>query len=130
MSGPLFERHFTVAEVNSLLPLLTDCFERIKEKQAELFRRFPELQDFVERRTSDFGFPNSVEYIEKGGEINQFLNRINQTGALLKDIKRGLVDFPHLSEGKEVFLCWELGEMEILYWHEIETGYAGRKPLY
>ena len=84
----------------------------------------------MEKKTSDFGFANSMEYIQKGNEISQVLNRITRNGVLLKDLQRGLVDFPHLSEGKEVFLCWELGEMEILYWHEIETGYAGRKPLY
>ncbi len=130
MNEPLFERHFTVGEANALLPFLSDCFQRIRQKQAELLRQFPEIREFLEQKTSDFGFANSIEYIQKGNEIRQLLNRISRKGVLLKDLQRGLVDFPHLSEGNEVLLCWELGEKEILHWHEIETGYAGRKPLY
>ncbi len=119
-----------MAEANSLIPFLSDCFQKIHQKQAELIKRFPEVQEFLDSKITDFGFPNSIEYIQKGQEISRFLNRISRTGVLLKDLQKGLVDFPHLSEGKEVFLCWELGEKEVLYWHEIEAGYAGRQPLY
>ena len=47
----------------------------------------------------------------------------------LRDIDRGLVDFPALRDGREVYLCWELGENEVAYWHDLEGGYGGREPL-
>jgi len=47
----------------------------------------------------------------------------------VKDLDRGLIDFPAMREGREVFLCWERGEDDIGFWHELETGYAGREPL-
>ncbi len=48
---------------------------------------------------------------------------------MLRDIDRGLVDFPALVDGREIYLCWELGEDEVAYWHELESGYGGRLPL-
>jgi hypothetical protein len=130
MSGEFFDTHFTVAEANALIPFLKEHFEKIHRKQAELVRQFPEIKEFLERKSSDFGFANSIEYIQKGNEIGKLIDRISRTGVLLKDLQRGLVDFPHVSEGKQVFLCWELGEEEVKYWHEIEAGYVGRQPLY
>ena len=50
-------------------------------------------------------------------------------GVLVKDLDRGLVDFPALRDGEEVLLCWQVGEGEIAYWHGLEEGFAGRKPL-
>ena len=49
--------------------------------------------------------------------------------ALLRDIERGLIDFPALVAGRPVFLCWELGESDVAFWHEVETGYGSRRPL-
>jgi len=48
---------------------------------------------------------------------------------VLRDIDRGLVDFPAIVEGREVYLCWELGEDEVCFWHDISSGYRGREPL-
>jgi len=130
MSGEFFDTHFGVAEANSLIPFLRESFEKIHHKQAELVKQYPEIKEFLEKKPSDFGFANSIDYIQKGKEISKLIDKISRTGVLLKDLQRGLVDFPHVSEGKEVFLCWELGEEEVGYWHEIEAGYVGRQPLY
>ena len=58
------------------------------------------------------------------------VERLERLGAIVKDADRGLVDFPALREsGEEVLLCWQVGEDEIAYWHGLEEGFAGRKPL-
>jgi hypothetical protein len=62
-------------------------------------------------------------------EVRRLLGMIEQSGIVLRDIDRGLVDFPALKDEHEVYLCWELGEDEVAYWHELETGYGGREPL-
>lgn len=61
--------------------------------------------------------------------IARCVNAIHGLGAIVKDLDSGLVDFPALHEGKEVLLCWRLGEPEVAFWHGLEEGFAGRKPL-
>jgi hypothetical protein len=55
--------------------------------------------------------------------------RIDALGITLRDIQRGLIDFPALVGGRQVWLCWELGESEVGFWHELDTGFGSRKPL-
>jgi hypothetical protein len=61
--------------------------------------------------------------------METLVKAIQGTGALLKDLNSGLVDFLTIREGRQVYLCWRFGEDEISYWHEIETGFSGRLPL-
>ena len=62
-------------------------------------------------------------------QMNLQLRRIQELGVVVKDFDRGLVDFPHWREGREVFLCWELDEDDIEFWHDLDGGYAGRERL-
>jgi hypothetical protein len=62
-------------------------------------------------------------------EIAELVGRIQELGALVKDLDRGLVDFPARRGDEDVLLCWEVGEDEITFWHGLEEGFAGRKPL-
>ena len=62
-------------------------------------------------------------------EIRDAVERVHETGCLVKDLDMGLVDFPSLRSGEEIYLCWKLGEEKIQYWHGLTEGYAGRKPL-
>ena len=57
------------------------------------------------------------------------IQQIKEMGVLLKDVDKGLCDFPYMRQGRVVYLCWQLGEEAIEYWHDIETGFAGREPL-
>jgi hypothetical protein len=63
------------------------------------------------------------------GEARDTLAEIDEIGVQVKDLEQGLLDFPCVMEGKTVLLCWRLGEKEIGFWHTIEDGFAGRKPL-
>ena len=62
-------------------------------------------------------------------QLSRTVDEIQQTGCVVKDLDTGLVDFPSLRRGEKVYLCWKLGEERIGYWHGIEEGFAGRKPL-
>jgi len=57
------------------------------------------------------------------------VERVQSYGCQLKDMEMGLIDFPAIRDGREVYLCWKLGEEQIGYWHDVEAGYAGRQPL-
>ena len=75
---------------------------------------FAELQAEVEAETA---------------EIARCLEGIHELGGQVKDLDRGLVDFPALSDGREVLLCWKVGEEEVGYWHELDEGFSGRHEL-
>ena len=62
-------------------------------------------------------------------QMSAAVARIDALGITLRDIERGLIDFPALAGGRQVWLCWELGEREVAFWHELETGFGSRRPL-
>jgi len=62
-------------------------------------------------------------------ELRSALYELQAMGVALRDLDRGLVDFPALRDGREIFLCWQEGEEEIGFWHDRDTGFAGRRPI-
>ena len=130
------ERYFTVEEANEALvevrPLTEELVAHrralvdLQERQSALTTRIAgnggnvepsELQDVQERLD------------EEVAGIARCVARIHELGALVKDLDDGLVDFPAQREGEEVLLCWRLGEDEIAFWHGLDEGFSGRKPL-
>ena len=69
------------------------------------------------------------EFEREGREVARCVEQLEGLGVLVKDLDRGLVDFPALRDGEEVLLCWEVGEDEVAFWHGLDEGFAGRKPL-
>ena len=61
--------------------------------------------------------------------LREMAEKIQETGCVIKDLDIGLIDFPAIFRGREVYLCWKLGEAEILFWHPVEEGFRGRKPI-
>ena len=66
---------------------------------------------------------------ESAQKINGFLEELSRIGCVFKGFEEGLVDFPHQMDGREVYLCWRLGEDQIEHWHDVESGFAGRQEL-
>jgi hypothetical protein len=66
---------------------------------------------------------------EEATGVARCVARINEVGAFVKDLDRGLVDFPARRAGEDVLLCWHVGEGDVAFWHGLEEGFAGRKPL-
>jgi hypothetical protein len=129
-------RYFTVEEANDALddvrPLTEELVEHrralveLQERQSALTERIAgnggnvepqELQDVQERLD------------EEVAGIARCVARIHEVGALVKDLDDGLVDFPATREGEDILLCWRLGEDEIGFWHGLDEGFSGRKPL-
>jgi len=67
--------------------------------------------------------------VESVSHLMYLLHQIKDLGVIVKDVDKGLCDFPYMRDGKMVYLCWHLGEEEIGFWHDIEAGFAGREPL-
>jgi len=127
---PQFDRHFTLAEARALLPELKRWFQELHDLRDAI--RVGAARHQGAREAADGnggGGERAVPYIAANTRFQQIIREIGDRGIQLKDINSGLVDFPHLRDGKEVFLCWKIGEDTISFWHEIETGYSGRKLL-
>jgi hypothetical protein len=127
-TGLVHERHFTREEANALLPQLTAMLDRLRDAKDELTDT--EAHEALSEAApgnggGDEGRQVGVAFLE----VRRLLETIEQSGIVLRDIDRGLVDFPSLLDDEEVYLCWELGEDEVAFWHDLETGFGGREPL-
>ena len=126
---PLFDKHFTVAEARAWLPKLRRKFKKIQDLYAELQELRDDYERVQELVRSNGHSPKETGFEDRLAELQALVLEINEAGIEVKDVSRGLVDFPHLRDDEEVFLCWELEEPDIRFWHRIEDGYAGREPL-
>ena len=122
------ERHFTQEEANGLLPQLTTLLTHLREAKDELTdaEAHEALSDAAPTNGGgEEGRQVGIAFLE----VRRLLEIVERTGLVLRDIDRGLIDFPALMDGREVYLCWELGEDEVGHWHDLEGGYGGREPL-
>jgi hypothetical protein len=120
------ERAFTADEANSLLPALSESLHRIQEAREVILAGAEHIRRSA---TLDGGGQVSQEYWDALQEMRRHLESFAAQGILLRDTDSGLVDFPSRRDGRDVFLCWKLGEERVGYWHPPETGFAGRRPL-
>ena len=126
---PSFPRLFTVEEANALLPILRELLEDVALHRNSLREKAPHLEPILKSAAFNGGGRIGSEYGVAAYNLYLAIERIRELGVLLKDLDMGLLDFPHEREGRVVFLCWHPPEERVEYWHEIEAGYQGRRPL-
>lgn len=126
---------YTVAEANAMLPELAELL-RGMQLQGQQLAAMQGRVAAVQRKVRSNGYHNPTEdaLLSQGARQTEDALRsgIEQLAAWnieLKDLQRGLIDFPAHREGRTVFLCWEMGEEEVAFWHEVDTGYDSRLPL-
>ncbi|HLV81493.1 MAG TPA: DUF2203 domain-containing protein [Chthonomonadaceae bacterium] len=125
----VYEKHFTLEEARRELPELRRLFARILELVAGLQAEQVEVARIQERIGGNGHAAHFPDDSSQTQELQSLVAQIMEKGIEIKDLARGLVDFPHLRRGEEVYLCWLYGEEDILYWHTLEGGFAGRQPL-
>lgn len=123
------KRYFTVKEANELIPKLEEHIGTLKKLRVELEALGAKLTPLFEIVPHNGGHPKTPQFIQAVVQFHEIVERIHSYGCLLKGLDEGLIDFPHLRKGREVYLCWKSGEKEIHYWHDLETGAAGRQLL-
>ncbi|MFQ5791821.1 MAG: DUF2203 domain-containing protein [Acidobacteriota bacterium] len=123
------KRFFTVQEANELIPFLSERLRKLRSTYLRLKKNlegtYPPLQEVIVRG----GMPVRLRYFQLICRFQSLISEIGSQGCHVKDFDSGLVDFPTIWEGREVCLCWKLGEPEVSFWHEVDAGYAGRQPL-
>ena len=120
---------FTLDEANAFVPQLLDLVPRIQKLSVSLNNDFPDIKNAREKAKWNGGSDQGVDYLNAVLKYNDLMHRIEGMGCEVKGIQEGLVDFPSLREGREVYLCWRMPEKEILFWHDLNTGFSGRKPI-
>ncbi|MBM3458179.1 MAG: DUF2203 family protein [Armatimonadetes bacterium] len=124
-----FRQHFTREEANALLPELTELLTRLQELRNHLVMEWRDAFPVFRAAHRNGGGRQAAGFAGDLLRLNEALQRFHHLGVQLKDLENGLVDFPSWREGREVFLCWRLGEPAVEYWHELDAGFAGRKSL-
>jgi hypothetical protein len=120
------ERLFSLEEANSLLPELREMLERIQEARQVVLSSGERIRHAA---SLDGGGPQGEGYWEAVSTLRRAVEGIAEHGVILRDPETGLVDFPAEREGRQVFLCWRLGEDRVGFWHGPESGFSGRRPL-
>jgi hypothetical protein len=124
-----FKKHFSVDEANEMIPHVLSVFEQIHSIREQLGERRDELETVHKAAPGNGGGEKGHELVAMSENVARLVAGLEEKGILVKDIDSGLVDFPHMREEREVFLCWKMGEKSIGFWHELETGFRGRQPL-
>ncbi len=122
-------RVFTLQEGNALLPQLPDLFQRIQDEIRYQRRMRHLIRRAAAKAKFGGGAPGGARYVESVLRMKNLIAEIHALGVEVKDLNRGLCDFPHRRDDRLVYLCWHPGEEKIEYWHELKAGSAGRKPL-
>jgi hypothetical protein len=127
---------FTLAEAEALLPKVREELLAMQECKRQVDDVRGNLEHAAGKSSGNGHVTDEKALAEKRRwaeelveEINQRLAKINEWGIELKGLDEGLIDFPSERDGRTVYLCWKLGEDTIEWWHELDTGFAGRQPL-
>jgi hypothetical protein len=131
------ERYFNREEAEDLLPMIGKSLARAQEAKKSIEPLEQDLAMAAARIMMAGGSqPPYRELAKKKNErdqvmshIEEIIKTIQETGCVVKDLDEGLVDFPAIVRDQEVYLCWKLGEERIRFWHGMDEGFAGRKPL-
>jgi len=122
-------RTFTVEQANQALVTLRPLVEKILELRQTIIERQPEIWPALQKAVGNGGSPVASQAAIEFAQLEVLARQIQDSGALLKDLNIGLLDFPSIRDGREVYLCWRFGEESIQYWHDIDAGYAGRQKI-
>lgn len=133
-------RHFDVDEANARVPALERIFGRVMQMRVQL--------KSLMKRLEQAGHPPSIENPDKPinsssaavqrdhavfralvESMQEAVSEVEPLGAQVKDMETGLCDFPARRDGREILLCWKYGEKAIEYWHDLDSGFAGRRKL-
>jgi hypothetical protein len=123
-----FRKHYTVEEARALLPQVRQWFDEIRELRGRLKLVDERLAQMISSG-ADAGGESVHHQIKLLAEFQNALQQFGRREIQIKDIERGLIDFPAIIGGREVFLCWEKDEDDIEFWHDLDAGYAGRERL-
>ncbi len=123
-----FEKHYTREEANALLPQIRKWLVELNRLREEV-QRYDKRLSGLTGQGNDIGGETVNNCIRALADMQAMLMEFQRREIFIKDLERGLLDFPAIIGGKEVFLCWESDEDTVEFWHDLETGFGGREKL-
>jgi hypothetical protein len=120
--------HYTVEEANRRLELVGGIVSRIRDARAQLTDEGFD-QSFTTLAELTGGAWPGGEHARAALEIALGFDRLEELDIVVRDLDRGIIDFPSLLGGEEVYLCWLVGEPSVGHWHAVESGFGGRRPI-
>jgi hypothetical protein len=122
------ERHYTLEEARDLLPWVEKLIHTMRDAQSRLTDA--EIREALgEASPGNGGGAHGRTVGEAFVQLQTAVGMLNECDIVLRDLERGLIDFPSFRDGEEIYLCWIDGEPDIGFWHDLDAGYAGRRPL-
>ncbi len=130
-------RRFTLAEAQSLIPRVDTLLREAVSLKSEYHDAEQVVQAFLQRVSLMGGMIVNREQViddknrrdTAGSKLRAAIEGVQELGCVVKDLDTGLIDFPTLLRGVEVYLCWRLGESKIEFWHGVDEGFRGRKAI-
>ncbi len=121
--------YFSLDEANAMLRVIKPLIAEILSIRQKILDHRPEVWPVIERAAGNGGSRAASKLAMEFERLDALVHEIQDNGVIVKDVNIGLLDFPSLMNGREVYLCWKYDEREIGFWHEVESGYAGRQPI-
>ncbi len=129
MAEPARLRVYTIAEARRVLPRVKVFMDGMQEARSRIMDLRPAVWPILRESAVNGGNAQITDLTEQFARLTSAVRQIVAMGILVKDVDAGLVDFLSLRQGRRVYLCWKHGEEELAYWHDIDTGFAGRRPI-
>jgi hypothetical protein len=133
---PHRKKHFTIEQANQMLPLVRAIVGDIRDLASDLQVRRERMQHARPKGKGSLGslYDEEARQSERdlgrdAAKLEEYVDELRKLGVELKGWD-GLVDFPSMMDGREIYLCWKLGESEVAHWHELNAGFSGRQKLY
>jgi len=123
-----YTQHYTRDEARALLPQIRSWLQQLRHLREQVEKADRRLEQLL-AVGGDVGGTTVNDWVRSLAELKNILQEFDTRQIQVKDLERGLIDFPTILAGREVFLCWELDEEDIEFWHDLDTGFAGRERL-
>jgi hypothetical protein len=129
MEGPVSRKLFTVAQANEVLPRVERLVLALRDRIAWMQTRPRQITFMLPDQQVINESPVDPDYFKTLLMIRKMLQEVDGLGAQVKDLGSGLVDFPSRLHGRDILLCWQVGERRVAFYHDMEAGFAGRQPI-
>jgi len=122
-------KYYTPKEANNLLEIVSPMIGEMMTISEKIQDKQPELWSLAEKSAGNGGNATLSKLLPDFDRLHELLHQVQDMGIEVKDLTIGLIDFVAIKDGREVYLCWQHGEEQIQFWHEIEAGFAGRQII-
>jgi hypothetical protein len=125
----MITKTFTLAEARAALPKVKQLMQMVQDARQEILRLRPEVWPMLRKASLNGGSREAGELLVQFQRLETGVKGIMNMGIVVKDVDEGIIDFLGTRNREDIYLCWQYGEDDIRYWHDLKAGFAGRQPI-